>query len=339
MTSAQRSFLPGFCEADILLKLILLMFSMALVFTFIWLQEWTEFYGLLSYIAFFLLLVSVFSAATICLLQRQFGVLHHAWEAFMVVAVFSAFTMGVFTFFFAQNWLFDVFSIQRQDFWFYLLKFELINLICVVIALRFLYLQFQSRQQLLIQNQARLEALQARIRPHFLFNSMNTIASLVHDSPDQAEQCIVSLSDLFRASLGNDRLVKLSREIELTENYIKLEKLRLEDRLQVDWQNQLESMDIDLPPLILQPLVENAIYHGIEPLAHGGIVSIYLLQQDAKIMIKISNPLPKKKKMHRGHQMALINIRERLNIAFEAKAKLQVDEDNENFSVQIEIPR
>ena len=121
-----------------------------------------------------------------------------------------------------------------------------------------------------------LQALQARIRPHFLFNSMNTIASLTHDQPDLAEQAIENLSDLFRASLAAEASISLQQELELTRSYIDLESLRLGERLEVNWHLPEREPSLNLPALTLQPLVENAIYHGIEPLSSGGSIDILI---------------------------------------------------------------
>jgi two-component system sensor histidine kinase AlgZ len=206
-------------------------------------------------------------------------------------------------------------------------------------VLRYFYVRFTGQLRLQTESRARLQALQARIRPHFLFNSLNTIASLTYDQPARAEQAIENLADLFRASLNAEASISLQQEIELTQNYIELEQLRLDQRLKVSWDIEADTDRIQLPALTLQPLVENAIYHGIEPLAKGGEV-IISIKQGEQLVIGITNPLNKSaNSQHRkGNQMALENIHERLNLAFHGQAKIQHVAENDLYKVEIRIP-
>ena len=229
---------------------------------------------------------------------------------------------------------------QSQDITYLLLRNSAISVILVGLALRYFYLEFEAKLILEVQAQARLQALQARIRPHFLFNSMNTIASLTHDEPDLAEQSIENLSDLFRASLAAEDSVSLQQELTLTRSYIDLESLRLGDRLQVNWQIPSPLPKISLPALTLQPLVENAIYHGVEPIYEGGVIEVRVAAIDGFIEITIVNPVLEDRSMqHRkGNQMAVDNIRERLHIAFGGAAIMQLGEDDERFTVTLKLP-
>ncbi len=164
------------------------------------------------------------------------------------------------------------------------------------IALRYLYLQQQLRNQQQAELQARIQALQSRIRPHFLFNSMNSIASLIGSDPDLAERVIEDLAELFRASLAEPTLIPIDREITLCRRYLEIEQLRMGKRLSVEWQVGELSDAIKIPSLMLQPLVENAIFHGVEPMPHGGTVSIKISQAKNQLMIVITNPYPLVKK-------------------------------------------
>jgi two-component system sensor histidine kinase AlgZ len=215
-----------------------------------------------------------------------------------------------------------------------------VAIILYSLALRYFYIRFTGQKVLKTEASARLQALQARIRPHFLFNSLNTIASLTHDEPDQAEQAIENLAELFRASLQAENNISLDQEIELTRDYIELEALRLVERLTVNWHIEpMDLMQINLPALTLQPLVENAIYHGIEPLPGGGVVDISI-SQNAAIHIDITNPLTDQKRQARreGNQMALENIRERLKLAFQGAAKIEQSVENDLYKVVITLP-
>jgi two-component system sensor histidine kinase AlgZ len=169
---------------------------------------------------------------------------------------------------------------------------------------------------------------------------MNTIASLTHDHPDLAEQAIENLSDLFRASLAAEASIPLQQELELTRGYIQLESLRLGDRLFVKWHMPYDDIEVSLPALTLQPLVENAIYHGVEPLAEGGVIDITIDRENEYTRIVISNPLLEDRtEQHReGNQMAVDNIRERLAIAFSGEATMQQVEDDDRFTVTLKLP-
>jgi two-component system sensor histidine kinase AlgZ len=138
------------------------------------------------------------------------------------------------------------------------------------ILLRYLYLQQQLSNQQQAELQSRIQSLQSRIRPHFLFNSMNTIASLINLDPETAEKTVEDLSDLFRSSLQNPGLVHLSEEIELCRRYIAVEKIRLAERLTMEWDFEEKIFSALVPSLFLQPLLENAIGHGLQLLIKGG---------------------------------------------------------------------
>jgi len=215
-----------------------------------------------------------------------------------------------------------------------------IAVILVGLALRYFYLHYESDMRLKVQAQARLQALQARIRPHFLFNSMNTIASLTHDQPDLAEQAIENLSDLFRASLAAESSISLQQELELTRSYIDLEALRLGERLEVQWKMPAVEPSLKLPALTLQPLVENAIYHGIEPLPGGGSIELAIDDNDSAITISVSNPVVTNQHAsdRKGNQMAVDNIKERLALAFGGAASMELSETESRYTVTLTIP-
>jgi two-component system, LytTR family, sensor histidine kinase AlgZ len=189
------------------------------------------------------------------------------------------------------------------------------------------------------QSEARLAALNARIRPHFLFNSLNAVLSLIRARPQQAEEALESLSDLFRAAMRDPaELVGLADEIDLGKQYLALEKLRLGDRLAVDWQIGDISLNLPIPPLMLQPLLENAVYHGIEPAAEGGVVRISISQRGDELHIAIANPVAGQGQHAAGHQMAVANIRERLALYYDLEARLEINVGKEFYEVRITLP-
>jgi len=216
----------------------------------------------------------------------------------------------------------------------------LVSSILAAIVLRFFYLQAQYRKRIKIAADARLEALHARIQPHFLFNSMNIIAGLIHINPDLAEKLIEDLSDLFRASLAEHRSqVSLQSEIDLCERYLGIEQLRLGERLKYQWHlpDSIESAVI--PPLTLQPLIENAIYHGIQPLVEGGLVSISISIVRKRCIILIKNPLLSTGvNTQEGNSIAVSNIRERLAVLYGEQASLEMKIDRATCVVTLTIP-
>lgn len=209
----------------------------------------------------------------------------------------------------------------------------------VATALLLLYFELRSRAFSPAQAEARLAALNARIRPHFLFNSLNAVLSLIRARPQQAEQALESLSDLFRAAMRDPgELASLADEIALGRQYLELEQLRLGERLAVDWQIGDISMDLPIPPLMLQPLLENAVYHGIEPAPMGGTVSIALARKGDDLHIRIANPTVGRPEPAAGNRMALANIRERLALYYDLEARLETEVGDHHYEVRIILP-
>jgi two-component system sensor histidine kinase AlgZ len=222
--------------------------------------------------------------------------------------------------------------------------FVLRNLvICAIVSalvLRYFYVLHQWKSNIRREAGARFEILQARIRPHFLFNSMNTIAALIRGRPELAERAIEDLSDLFRASLSDASVsVPLSEELSLAKQYAEIEALRLGERLKLEWMMEGVPTDAQLPRLTLQPLIENAIYHGIEPLDRGGSVRIKGACEAGVMHIEIRNPLPPEgTPVRHGRQMALDNVRERLSLTWPGRAKLEQERSAEEFWVRLSFP-
>lgn len=190
------------------------------------------------------------------------------------------------------------------------------------------------------KHEARLQALQARIRPHFLFNAINAVLSIVRTDPKRAETALEDMADLFRMAMAEQQeLVALGKEVELARQYLAIEELRLGERLKVRWDTQNMPPDALIPPLILQPLLENAVYHGIEPLPQGGIIDVKLYRVRDELHLEVRNPAQSQTAPHpNGNKMALSNIRERLALLFDVEAQYQVERDAEHYQVHILIP-
>ena len=187
--------------------------------------------------------------------------------------------------------------------------------------------------------EARLQALQARIRPHFLFNSLNAVLALIRRDPKRAERALEDLADLFRTLMADPRsFVRLADEITLLERYAELEQLRLGERLRITWELDAAPSDALLPPLVLQPLLENAVYHGVEPGTTIGEVVVHIERRGDRVLARIENPYIEAEQSRAGNRMALDNIRERLALFFDAEARLETRTANGRFRVEIEMP-
>lgn len=216
-----------------------------------------------------------------------------------------------------------------------------ISAIVSALVLRYFYVQQQWKQNMRAEAEARLQALQSRIRPHFLFNSLNTIASLTQIDPQQAEKAVENLSDLFRNSMADaGHQITLKEELTLSRRYLEIEKLRLGDRLQLRWCIDGLPGNALVPRLIIQPLLENAIYHGIETIGAGGTIGIDGHQYDREIYISISNPLAARgdTRQHEGNRIAVENIRQRLAAIYGEQGNLTTQSDTDSYITTITLP-
>jgi len=227
----------------------------------------------------------------------------------------------------------------RQNFAIFVWQSVLAVALVGMALLRYLFIRAQWRAQVLAQSEARVQALQARIRPHFLFNSLNTIASLIPEEPLNAERAIEDLADLFRGSMRRaDSLISLSEELDLARRYLQMEQRRLGERLRIDWRVSELPEGASILPLTLQPLLENAVGHGIQPRADGGELKVYGRAEKDNIVITISNPLGPEEHGSGGHGMALANIRERMELAFGPAASLITHQNEEQFFAVLSLP-
>ncbi|MEZ5650460.1 MAG: histidine kinase [Burkholderiaceae bacterium] len=206
-----------------------------------------------------------------------------------------------------------------------------------VALIEWLYLRNLSLQP--AQAEGRLQALQARIRPHFLFNSLNTVLGLMRSDARQAERTLENLADLFRVFMKDSReLVPLDEEVLLCKEYLSIEKLRLAERLSVSWEIEDMPGDALLPSLLLQPLVENAVHHGIEPRSESGRITITIAKSGDRVRVDIVNPMSDTPPTRPGNQMALSNIRERLSLTFDVEGQLNTAVDDGQFRATVTFP-
>ncbi len=215
-----------------------------------------------------------------------------------------------------------------------------LGFVLVATAIVLFYLNLRSRALSPAITEARLQALQARIRPHFLFNSLTAVLSLMRADPRRAERVLEDLADLFRVLMGDNRqLVPLQNEFVLCRQYLELEQLRLGERLKVAWHIDNMPEDALVPPLILQPLLENAVYHGIEPSAESGEININIYRKGDQVFFVLRNPYHGDSGAHhQGNKMALNNIRERLALHFDVEASMKSQIVGNGYQVTINLP-
>ena len=191
--------------------------------------------------------------------------------------------------------------------------------------------------------QSELEALQARIRPHFLFNTLNTGAALVHLRPEAAEQLLLDLADLFRAALAGPREIPLEEELSLARRYLEIEALRFGDRLKVEWQLPAELTMVTVPTLSIQPLVENAIRHGVEPSPSGGRIEIKVTEEHGTTCVRVRNSLPTGgiavTNGHNGHKVGLRSARARIQALTHGRGSVETSIDGDTYTTLLTIPR
>lgn len=334
-------FLPDLCQGQSILFLILvaelLVFVLVLTRSALFDFSWTD----LGVFSLFVQWLALSSAAVLCNIRP---LLVGKSPVYATVTGYLVILLLTLIFSVLGQWL--LLELEGGSSWNSLhtgvvVRNLLVAFVLTGIAFRYFYLQYQLRQREKAELNSRIQALQSRIRPHFLFNSMNIIASLISIDPEKAETVVEDLSALFRASLNDssDQPVWLEEEIELCEKYIHIESLRLDDRLSVDWQVHVDPATIRIPMLTLQPLLENAIYHGIQPLPDGGEVKVAIDCPDGMVVVRITNPIAPGDHAHdRGNRMALENITSRLEAIYGKDAEVATERTGTSFETILRFP-
>jgi two-component system sensor histidine kinase AlgZ len=341
---ADDFFIPDFCATRMVFAIVLIAELIALTLTLA--RQEADFLTELARVSLFLQWLGLTSAALLCYGRSWLVRLTVPAATGVVFALLLANTALISA---AALWFGRSLTLRTgvtqtlfpSDPWSFLLRNEGICLIGAALLLRYFFVAHQWRRHVRAEARSRIEALQARIRPHFLFNSMNTIAALTRSDPQRAEEAVEDLADLFRATLRDSQsALRLKEELELTRIYQRIEELRLGERLQVRWDVAALPMRAFVPGLTVQPLLENAIYHGIEPLDRGGTVTVSGRVTDGNIEIAVTNPVsPKRNTEDRpGNRLALDNIRQRLELAYGDKGSLEVTAEPEQYCVTIRFP-
>ena len=337
--------LPNFCDVRNVFIVVLLTEVLAIVFSMAAASSVEQFWDYLALSSLLMLWIALLNAATLCLIrswldkQKQNLCLIISFSLMMSISLLVSLIAS------KANILFIVFD-ENSTGSLFLIRAMTISAVIYLLLLRYFYIQQQWRLNLAAQSRAEIQALRARIRPHFLFNSMNTIASLIAIAPELAEKAIEDLCDLFRASLTEKNINKLSDEIELAKSYLAIESLRLGNRLLIEWNINHDLLEAEVPSLCIQPLAENAVYHGIEPLEKGGKIQISALQIDNKLILSVSNPLISVTDKSRtsfttskkGNQMAQDNIKQRLELVYGSNGRFTINDTKERYTVSLLIP-
>lgn len=318
----QDFFLPDLCRGQGLGAVLIISELLALLITISssGLQEfdWIK----LSKVSLLSLWIALLSAIVLCYCNKKLSTLNHiaaAFVTFFLILLVTLFCGGASE---ALLWWYSGAASSEQFNTNNIIQYLAMTAIPTSILLYYLYLHQQLRVQERVELEVRIQALQSRIRPHFLFNCMNMIASLIGSDPEKAERVVEDMSDLFRYALSDTQtLVPLSEELSFCRRYMALEKLRLGNRLSTRWQIGDYGHGVEIPSLMLQPILENAVYHGIQMREEGGEVVVTVTRNGDVVNIVVVNPVQRGSQRHKGNKMALHNIRQRLNAHFGAEAK------------------
>lgn len=338
--------LPDFCAPRAVLLVLSIVALTALLLTLASPGPGPAFWGDLARRLLFLIWVGLAGAALLCALRPRIATLSAPAGASLVMAVLLIVVAGISegAWWILNSTLFNPGALLGKlpgNHNVFLARNLGIGLIVGGLALRYAYVSQQWRLNVEAQARSRADALQARIRPHFLYNSMNTIAALTRSDPARAEEAVLDLTELFRVSLEDERsLITLGEELDNARAYVRIEQLRMGARLKVQWNVDTLPMQARIPALTLQPLLENAIVHGVALLPQGGEVHIGGSTADGMMAVRVRNPLPLEREgeAHAGHGIALDNIRERLDLLHGRKASVSAGREGDEFVVQLRFP-
>lgn len=342
-TGKTLGYLPNLCLPQALLRTVVVAELLAIVLALVVANDLSDFLMGLGLYSLFVQWVTLASVFTLCVLSRFFHKPSVLKASSIVLAVTTFFTLvaslmgllvtghraGI------DGLLFDGL---------FLFKNLVISFVISIVMLRYFYIHSQWEETVKADSAAKYDALQARMRPHFLFNSLNTIAHLVYKEPGKAEEALLDLADIMRLTLDKRARISLKEELDLTLAYLRMEGLRLgEKRLHVklDMDRNSLPLDMDIPPFLLQPLVENAVYHGIQPRQDGGLLTVSLYDAGNRLDVSVTNPLPPSgvSTHQKGNHIAQENMVNRLRLAYGDRANLKIQKSVQQYRVSFSIPK
>lgn len=340
-----QHFLPNFCETRMLINIVVVAEMLALVISLVMPIPsifFANYFEAFLQISIFIQWIALASAAGLCLTRKYMARLPNHMALITAYLFLLLITFAVDECVLWILWITEKIASPRPI-WYAHLHLQNLSVSAIINALVLGYFltKQELKQRTVSEANAKMQALQSRIRPHFVFNAMNIIASLTRSDPKKAEMAIEDMSELFRMMLNEEEtLVPVKKEIDVARKYLALEELRLDNRLQVAWDIGKFPRKAIMPILTLQPLLENAITHGIEPLPNGGIVSVTLWEEDDIIRIRITHPVTDKRNIASGHELnkALENIKQRFNTHYGANAKIKWELQDNRFIVSVSLP-
>lgn len=343
-TNTSGNFLPEICTPQAILRVMLGAQLLAVVLALTSASE--------TYLAAFLNIgltslfvqwVALSSVLVICLLSKQLNKLSVPQTAVAISGLVVFFTIGASV----VSTMADSYqNVGELQFWDtpFILRNVFIALALTLMVLHYFHLLNQKTELTDADTGAQYDALQSRMRPHFLFNSLNTIAQLIHVDQNKAEDALLDLADIFRTTLDTRNRISLGEELDVTLRYLRMEALRLgKRRLNIVWDMDKKTLPfkMEIPPLLLQPLVENAIYHGIQPCKDGGTLGISLYDAGQRLDVVVTNPVPPDNttKHSKGNHIAQENLKNRLRLAYGDQANLKITKSEHQYRVSFSIPK
>jgi two-component system sensor histidine kinase AlgZ len=339
MLESKKIWLTNFCESLHVFVFIVMIQIVVIIYALSFLSFDFDFLNKLSILSMFAQFVGLNLIIMLCKLRFFFNrqnVIMGVLILIVIVILMTTLLTQLFGYFYNQlafNLFIDQTAINHLNF-----KLSLSAVIICLALIRYFYIQDQWNSQLLKLSEAKLQALQARIKPHFLFNSLNSIASLISIDADRAELAISDFSNLMRRTFTHkDQFISINEELEWVHQYLSIEKLRLDKRLQYQIQCDESIINHMIPVLCIQPLIENAILHGIQPLEHGGTIDLKIYPEEKNLIVQVENPyLSDKHKKING--IALANIKERLQLHYGDNAYMKHNSDNFIYHIKLSIP-
>lgn len=337
--------IPNFCTVPVAISLAFAMELVAVCFTLAGPVRGGSVLQKLVLLSIYLQWIGLCGAALLCWLRRFLtiarpGVVFFVCWASLVLTVTALSNMAWMV---GTNPRWGVLDPNEPRLWF-MLRHSSIAAIVALLLLRYFWTRHQWREQVRAESESRYQALNARIRPHFLFNALNSLAALIGVRPDEAEGLVEDLADVFRASLEKPgQMAPFVDEISICNAYLRIEKARLNERLQVEWDVPETLLNVPVPSLVIQPLVENAVHHGVSKRKDGGVIEVRAWQEANALRIQVSNPLAPQDEAraataHSGNQVAVDNIASRLSLIYGERGKLELGVEDGLYKARLSLP-
>lgn len=339
----QTFFLPNFCNWRTFFSISSICLLVALIVALIRWQRSPNPLLELSLIMVFLLWVALACAAALCIARIWLMTLPRVVALLITYLLVLSITVGISVICWEIAISLNariVFSSPDRSF--FVLNNLGIAAIVTTIALRYMFVMHEWKRRVETEARAQMQALLSRIRPHFLFNTLNTIAELTRTDAAAAETAIDDLAELLRITMRQtDQWISLREELDICATYVRVEQLRMGQRLEVNWQVATDILDLPVPLLCIQPLIENAVKHGAEHMRDERAIKISIRKNsDKKMRILIENPFDANAQSvsPSGQRLALGNIRERLKLSYGKEALLQTAAHGDWFVVELVLP-